>query len=59
LILDGHGSHVIFKVIGQAKDFGIDMVILLLHTSNAFEPLDVFYFKPFKTKHFKNKKSWL
>jgi hypothetical protein len=47
LILDGHGSHVILKVIEQAKDVGLDMVVLPLHTSNAFEPLDVSYFKPF------------
>jgi hypothetical protein len=43
---------VTLKVIEQAKDFGLDMVVLLLHTSNAFEPLDVSYFKRFKTKHF-------
>jgi hypothetical protein len=45
---------VTLKVIEQAKDFGLDMVVLLLHTSNAFEPLDVSYFKRFKTKHSKN-----
>ncbi len=53
MILDGHGSHVILTVIEQAQDVGLDMVVLPLHTSNAFEPLDVSYFKPFKTKHLK------
>jgi hypothetical protein len=31
LILDGHGSHVAFEVIGQAKKFGLDMIILPSH----------------------------
>jgi hypothetical protein len=26
LILDGHGSHVIFKVISQAQKMGLDMI---------------------------------
>jgi hypothetical protein len=35
LILDGHGSHVIIKAIEQVKAFGLDMVILFLHTLHA------------------------
>ncbi len=48
LILDGHGSHVTFETIEQAKEFGIDMITLPSHASHAFQPLDVACFKPFK-----------
>jgi len=48
-ILDGHGSHVTLETIEQAKKFGLDMIILPLHTSHAFHPLDIVVcFKPFK-----------
>jgi hypothetical protein len=47
LILDGHGSHVL-EAIKHASQFGLDMFILLTHTSHALQPLDVNYFKPFK-----------
>jgi len=45
----GHGSHVALEAIEQAQKFGLDMIILPLHTSNAFQPLIVACFKPFKT----------
>jgi len=48
LILDGHGSHVTFEPIEQAQEFGLDMITLPSHTSNALQPLVVAYFKPFK-----------
>jgi hypothetical protein len=48
LILDSHGSHVTLEAIEQAHEFGLDMIILLAHTSHAFQPLDVSCFKPFK-----------
>jgi len=32
----------------QAIEFKLNMVTLLSHTSHAFQPLDVTYFKPFK-----------
>ncbi len=44
-ILDGHGSHVTFEAIEQAKEFGLDMITIPLHTSHAFQPLDVACFK--------------
>ncbi len=48
-ILDGHGSYVTLETIKQAKKFGLDMIILPLHTSHAFHPLDIVAcFKPFK-----------
>ncbi len=31
------------------KDFGLDIITLPSHTSHALQPLDVYYFKPFKT----------
>jgi hypothetical protein len=49
LILDGHGSHVTLEVIEQAKKFRPNMITLPSHTSHVFSPLDVVYFKPFKT----------
>jgi hypothetical protein len=36
LILDGHGSHVTFAAIEQAKGFGLDMIIILSHTFHSF-----------------------
>ncbi len=41
LILDGHGSHVTFEAIEQAKEFGLNMITIHLHTSHAFQPLGV------------------
>jgi hypothetical protein len=46
-ILDGHGSHITFEAIEQAQKFGLDMIIIPLHTSHAFKPLGVTCFKPF------------
>jgi hypothetical protein len=48
LILDGHGSHVTLKEIGQAQTFGLYMITLPSHTSHALQSLDVSCFKPFK-----------
>jgi len=48
LVLDAHGSHVTFKAIKQAHQFGLDMVTLPSHTSHVLQPLDVSSFKPFK-----------
>jgi len=45
--LDGHGSHITLEVIEQAQKFGLDMIIIPLHTSHAFKPLGVTCFKPF------------
>jgi len=47
-IMDGHGSHDTFKAIEWTKEFGLDMIILLSHTSHALQLLDVGCFKPFK-----------
>jgi hypothetical protein len=49
LILDGYGSHVTIEAIEKAKDFGLDNITLPSHTSHSLQPLDVSYFKPFKT----------
>jgi hypothetical protein len=49
LVLDGHGNHITLGSIEQAQDFGLDMITLPFRTSHALQPLDVYYFKPFKT----------
>jgi hypothetical protein len=47
--LDGHGSNVTFETIEEAKEFGLDMITLPLHTSHALQPLNIVAcFKPFK-----------
>jgi hypothetical protein len=48
LVLNEHGSHVTIKAIEHAITFGLDMVTLPSHTSYAFQPLYVTYFKPLK-----------
>lgn len=37
------------KIIEQEQAFGLDMVIFPSHTSHAFQRLNIFCFKPFKT----------
>ncbi len=49
LILDGHDNHVALETIEHAKDIGLDIFTLSFHTSHALQPLDVYYFKLFKT----------
>jgi hypothetical protein len=49
LILDGHGCHVPLEAIEQAKELGLDMITLPLHTSHIVQPLDASCFKSFKT----------
>jgi len=35
LVLDNHGNHITLKIIEQAHEFGLDMIILLARTSHA------------------------
>ncbi len=49
LVLNGHGSHVVLKVIEQTHAFRLDMVTLQNHTAHALQPLQFSCFKPFKT----------
>ena len=49
LVLDGHNSHVTLQVVSTAMAAGLDIVSLPSHTFHALQPLDVSYFKPFKT----------
>jgi len=44
LMLNGHGSHVTLKVIERTQKLWLDMIILPLHTSHVFQPLNVAYF---------------
>jgi hypothetical protein len=48
LIMDGHGRHVTFEAISQAKEINLDMITLPSHTSHVLQPLDVSCFNPFK-----------
>ncbi len=48
LIMDGHGSHVTIKTLGQTTKFGLDMVTLPFHISHMLQPFNVTCFKPFK-----------
>jgi len=38
------------EAIEQEQAFGLDMVTFCSHTSHAFQPLNIFRFKPSKTK---------
>jgi hypothetical protein len=49
LILDRHGSHVTLEVIEQAYEVGLDMITLPSHTFHTLQPLNVSYFRPFKS----------
>ncbi len=49
LVLDGHGNNVTLEAIKQALEFELTMITLPCHTSHALQPLNVSYFKPFKT----------
>jgi hypothetical protein len=40
-ILNEHGSHATLQTIEQAREFGLNMVIVPSHTSHALQPLDV------------------
>jgi hypothetical protein len=58
LILDGHNSHVTLEVVTLAMNSGLDIVSLPSHTSHALQPLDVSYFKPFKSAFRQIRDSW-
>ena len=58
LILDGHNSHVTLEVVAVAMQSRLDIVSLPFHTSYALQPLDVSYFKPFKTTFRQIRHSW-
>ncbi|MCO5552272.1 hypothetical protein L7F22_005784 [Adiantum nelumboides] len=58
LILDGHGSHVSLEVVEKARDWGIDLITLLAHTSHKLQPLDVSVFKSLKTHFCKERDIW-
>ncbi len=55
LIINNHGSHVILELIEQTQAFGLNMMTLSSHTSQALQPLNVTCFKPFKTTFRKEK----
>ena len=48
LIVDGYTSHVTLDAVVKAMDVGLDLLMLLSHTSHWLQPLDVSIFAPFK-----------
>ena len=48
LTFDGHGSHLTYQTIKEAKDNDIILVCLPPHTSHALQPMDVAVFKGLK-----------
>jgi hypothetical protein len=58
-ILDGHGSHVTLDVILKAREHGLNLLTLPFYTSHALEPLDLSYFKPFKTAFRAYRDMWI
>ncbi len=48
LILNGHGPYVTLYAIKHAQDFNFNIITLPFHTSHAFQPLTLSWFKPFK-----------
>ena len=48
LFLDGHGSHLTYKVVKAAQENQIIMICLPPHTSHALQPCDVAFFRPLK-----------
>jgi hypothetical protein len=57
LILDGHGFHITIQTLEHVIELGLEMVTLPTHTSYVLQPLDVIYFKPFKTTFRKERDS--
>lgn len=58
LILDGHNSHVTLKIVKLTMNFGLGIISLSSHISHALQPLDVSYFKPFKSAFRQIKDFW-
>jgi len=59
LILNGHGSHITIQTLEHVVKVGLEMVTLRTHTSYVLQPLDVTYFKSFKTTFRKERNSSL
>lgn len=58
-MFDGHGNHVTFSTIQEARSLGIDLLTLPTHTSHRLQHLYVSVFSPFKA-YFKSKRSkWM
>jgi hypothetical protein len=49
LLIDGHNSHVTADIVHKARGVGLDLINFPLHTSHVLQPLDVAWFKSFKT----------
>ena len=49
LLLDGHHSHKTMEAITFAKEHGIEMITFPPHCTHKLQPLDLSFFKAFKT----------
>ena len=59
LILDNHESNMSIRVASFAKEHGIVLVTIPLHTSHKLQPLDVAVYGPFKSFYNKACDRWL
>ena len=58
LILDGYNSYVTLEVVIVVMNSSLDINALLSHTSYVLQPLDVSWFKPFKSGFKQIRDSW-
>ena len=59
LIVDGHSSHVIWRVVQYALDHNIHMICLPSKSTHILQPLDVGCFGLLQTTYEKNLSAWL
>jgi hypothetical protein len=51
LVVDGHSSHVNIAFVSQADKHSIILLVLLPHTTQKLQPLDVGLFQPLSTNY--------
>ena len=57
--MDNHESHLSLEAIDYARNHGIVILILPLHTSNKLQALDTSIFGPFKTYYNEGINAWM
>ena len=58
LLFDGHNSHISYPTVKMAMENNITILCLPPHMSHRLQPLDVGFFRPFKTLWRDELKSW-
>ncbi|CAG7826481.1 unnamed protein product, partial [Allacma fusca] len=51
LILDNHGSHISYAAVRYCRSHSIELLTLPPHTTHKWQPLDVCFFGPLKSKY--------